>query len=405
MNFILYIARRYLLAKKSTNAINVISGISVIGVAVGAMALIVVLSVFNGFDKVLKDLFNTFDPDIKITATLGKTFPYTDSLKNTLETLDGIAHVAAVIEENAMLRYDDKQYVATIKGVCPEYEQVTGIDTMIVDGEFSLKKNNKPYAVVGQGVAYYLSIGLNFVDAINIYVPRRDYSYSLIPEKAFKRNYVHPSGIFSIQQEFDQKYILLPIDYVRDLLDYENEATALEIKVAKPYTVKGVKKTIAENLGDSFKVKDRFEQKELFFKIMKSEKLAIYLILTFILAVASFNIIGSLTMLIIEKKEDIFTLRSMGADEKMIKKIFFTEGWLISLSGAVIGVFLGLGIAWAQIQFGFLKLQGSGAFIIDAYPVDIKVADIFLVLAIVILIGMIAAYIPAAYLTRKFFKG
>ena len=401
MKFALYIARRYLLAKKSHNAINIISGISVVGVAVGAMALVVILSVFNGFDELIKSLFNTFNPDLKITAVEGKTFEADSALLHVVKNQDGVLHVAEVVEENALLRYGDKQYIATIKGVSEDYDQVSNVDKMIVEGKFQLSENGKPKAVVGQGVAYFLSIGLNFTNPINIYVPRREGGFSFIPQNAFKKKYVFPSGVFSIQQEYDQEYIILPLHFVRDLLDYENQVTAFELKLQPGVSSKEIEQSLAENLGSAYNVQNRYEQNELFYKIMKSEKWAIYLILSFILAVASFNIIGSLTMLIIEKKKDIFTLKSLGADDRLIRRIFFVEGWLISIVGAITGILLGAFVCWLQIRYELVQLHGSGSFVINAYPVNIQFPDLILVLGIVLAIGLIAAWIPAHYITRR----
>lgn len=404
MNLPFFISRRYLVAKKSRNAINVISAIAVGGVSVGAMALIVVLSVFNGFDVVLQQLFNAFEPDLEITPATGKTFVPDSVHLAALSEHPGVLHYAEVVEENALIRYDDKQYIARIKGVSESYADVTGVDTMLVEGEFSLEENGQPRAVVGQGVAYFLSIGLTFTDPLVIYMPERRQQIGIIPQNAFKQNYVFPSGVFSIQQEYDKEYVILPLDFVRDLLDYKNEITALELKLAPDVRAEQVKKDLATMLPENFEIKDRYEQNELFYKIMKSEKWAIYLILSFILAIASFNVIASLTMLIIEKKDDIFTLRSMGASTRTIQKIFFLEGSMISLSGAMTGLVLGIGICWAQIKYGLVSLKGSGAFIIDAYPVKMAWNDVLMVLLIVMVIGLIAAYVPVRYLTKRYLE-
>ncbi len=404
MNFALYIAKRYLISKKSRNAINIISLISIIGVAVGAMALIVVLSVFNGFDGLIKSMYNSFNPDFQVTPFEGKSF-YKDSVHlDELSKIEGIEKIAEVIEENALLKYGERQYIARLKGVSDNFKDINGIDSMIVDGDFILKNNNEPFAVVGQGVAYYLAIGLHFVNPIIVFIPKREGNISTIdPTGSYKQKYIFPSGIFSIQQEFDVNYVIVPIDFLSDLLDYKNELTALEIKLTKNADQQKVRSEMTKILGPQLQIKNRYEQNETFYKIMKSEKWAIYFILTFILIVASFNLIGSLTMLIIEKKKDIYTLQSMGANTYLIRKIFFFEGWMITIVGAIIGLISGLFICWAQETFGLIKLHGSGSFIIDAYPVNVHFIDVFTVMMIVLIIGSIAAWVPARYITKSHF--
>jgi lipoprotein-releasing system permease protein len=402
MNLSFYIARRYLLAKKSHNAINIISAISVVGVAVGSTALIVILSVFNGFDGLLKKLYGTFYSELQIVVNEGKTFKTDTAFINRIKRNENVLYVAEVLEENALLKYGDKQYIARIKGVSDNYEKITGIDSMISEGKFMLKKDGYPYAVVGNGVAYYLSIGLNFINPIFIYIPNRKASNMMLdPLNAFKNEHVFPSGFFSIQNDFDTKYVFLPLDFVRKLLNYTTEVSALELKLKPGSDSKKVEMDLKRIVGNNYSVLDRYEQNKLFFRVMKGEKWAIYMILTFILIVASFNIIGSLTMLIIEKEKDIFTLESLGANNALIRKIFFTEGWLISIVGLIIGLIAGTLICWAQYKFELLKLQGSGSFIISAYPVEMRPSDFFLVSGIVIFIGIIAAIIPAYYITKR----
>ncbi|GAH15360.1 unnamed protein product, partial [marine sediment metagenome] len=253
----------------------------------------------------VQSLFNSFDPDIKITIKEGKTFSSGVERIQNLKKLKGVLYMSEIIEENALLKYDDRQYIVTVKGVSDEFINMSGIDSMIIDGEFILKENKNNYAVIGQGVALNLAIGLNFITPINIYVPKRTQKVSLNPEKAFSRKYIFPSGIFAIQQDFDSRYIIVPIDFARDLLDYSNEVSAIELKLDPVFNKDKIQEEIKKHLGTGYEVKNRFEQQELLYKIMKSEKWAIFLILTFILIIASFNVIGSLTMLILEKKKDI----------------------------------------------------------------------------------------------------
>jgi len=402
LNFPFYIARRYLFAKKTRHAINIISGISVGGVTIGTMALIIILSAFNGLDNLVRSLFSTFDPDLKITVAEGKTFSSEHENITKLKEHEGILYLSEVIEENALLRYGEKQYIATIKGVGDDFVKMSGIDSMIYDGEFLLKDQKNSYAIVGQGIASTLSMGLNFITPIQIYVPKRTKNVILTPDKAFNRKYIFPSGIFAIQQDFDSKYIIVPIDFARELLDYTVELSSIELKIDPSYNQDRVQKELQTLLGNEFEVKNRYEQQEFVYKIMQSEKWAIFLILTFILIIASFNIIGSLSMLIIEKKKDIETLRNLGANLKLIRKIFLLEGWMISILGAISGLILGSIICTLQQQFGLVKIQGGESFVIDTYPVSMEIPDFLFVFLTVLLIGYLAAWYPVRYITRKF---
>jgi len=402
MNLPFYIARRYLLAKKSQNAINIISGISIAGVAVGTMALITVLSVFNGFDGIIKALYNSFDPEIKISIAEGKTFNPGEYPFERIRNHPFVAYYSEVLEENALLRYGDRQFIATVKGVDNQYHLVTGIDSMIVEGEYLLWEGNKPKAVVGIGVGYHLAIGLNFLNPINIYVIKRGGNVSMNPEQAITRRYIFPSSLFSIEQEINSRYLLVPLAFARDLLRYSTEVSAIELRLREGEDQSLAQQEFQEILGEEFLVRNRNDQNELFYKIMRSEKWAIFFILSFILVIASFNIIGSLTMLILDKQGDIDTLDSLGASSKIIKRIFLLEGWMISITGAVIGLFLGSLISWLQQEYGLIKLSGSGSFIIDAYPVVFQIMDVVKVFFTVLGIGFIAAWIPVRYIARQY---
>jgi len=404
MKLSLYIAKRYLFAKKSRNAINIISAVSVAGVAVGTMALIIVLSVFNGLEKMVSSIFNTFDPDIKITAAEGKTFVADTSRLRLLADIDGVSCYSLTIEENALLKYGERQYIATIKGVDKNYIKVSDIDSAMWEGEFILQaENGRPYAVPGLGVSQYLGIRVNFITPLNIYVPRKSESSGLDAENAFNRKFIFPSGIFEVEKEYDSKYIYLPIEFAREITENEGAVSAIEIKFEDQTEPESIKKRITKIFGTEFLVQTRYEQQEIFYKVMRSERLAIFFILTLILVIASFNIIGSLTMLIIEKERDIEILKSLGADNDMIRKIFIFEGWLISIIGALTGIILGFLICWLQQTFGLIKLQ-SESLIMDAYPVVLKIKDFIIVPATVLLIGYWAAWYPVRYLTRKFLR-
>lgn len=405
MNLSFYIARRYLLGKKSRNAINIISGISVFGVSVGTMALVIVLSVFNGFDQVVKSLFNAFDPDIKISAAEGKTFVPDESVTAEILSLPGVEALSEVLEENVLLMYGEKQHIATIKGVDESFIEVTGIDSMIYDGSMKLKDRNRPYAVVGQGVAYNLRIGLSFVDPLFVYTIDRKAKFNMAqPEESIRRDFIYPSGIFAIEQDFDSRYIIVPIEFVRELLSYDKEISFMEIKLDPRFPADKVQSSITSVAGENYHVKNRQQQNAIFYRVMKSEKWAIFLILTFILIIASFNIIGSLSMLIIDKKKDIVTLRNMGATNRLIERIFLVEGWLISLIGSLLGLTLGTLFSWVQQRFGLIRLQGSGTFVIDSYPIKIEGIDILLIWFTVLLIGLIAARYPVRQISRSYLK-
>jgi lipoprotein-releasing system permease protein len=404
MKLSLYIAKRYLFAKKSRNAINVISAISVAGVAVGTMALITILSVFNGLEEMVKSIFSTSDPEIRITPVRGKVFTPDTLMLKKLASVDGVEVFAETVEENALLRYDEQQYIATIKGVSLNYTEVTDLDTAMWDGEFILRaENGRPYAVAGLGVANYLGMRLNFVSPLAIYIPDRKARLSASPENEFTRRYIFLSGIFAVEQEFDSKYLFLPIDFARELLDYTDEVSSIEVRMKPGADQKKTQEAIRELMGDDFLVQNRYEQQEMFYRVMKAERLAIFVILTFILIIASFNIIGSLTMLIIEKERDISILKSLGADNRLIKRIFIYEGWMISLIGTVIGLLTGFVLCAAQQHFGIVKLAGD-SLLIDAYPVRMQLADFFTVAATVLAIGYAAAWYPVHYLSRRYLR-
>jgi lipoprotein-releasing system permease protein len=399
----LYIAKRYLFAKKSRNAINVISGVSVAGVAVGTMALIIILSVFNGLEKMVSAIFNKFDPELKIIAAEGKTFIPDTARLNLLASVDGVSCYSLTIEENALLKYGDRQYIATIKGVDENYAAVTNIDSSMYDGDFVLSDDKgRNYAIPGIGVAQVLGLRINFVQPLNIIVPRRTASINITAdENPLKKIYIFPSGIFEVEKEYDSKYVYVPIEVARDLTENEKGVTSVEIKFTENADEEKVQKKVTAIFGKGFIVQNRYEQQEIFFKVMKSERLAIFFILTLILIIASFNIIGSLTMLIIEKERDIEILKSLGADNNLIRNIFIFEGWLISIIGAFAGILLGFLICWLQQTYGLVKLQ-SDSLMMNAYPVVMKLKDFIVVPVTVLLIGYWAAWYPVRYLTKKF---
>jgi len=404
LNLPFYIARRYLISKKSHNIINIISGISISGITIGTMALIVVLSVFNGFEDLVTSMFNSVNPDLLISPKSGKSFSTDSIAKAEIKNMDGVLYFTEVLEENVLLRYDNKQHIANIKGVSGDYLQMNKLQNHMVDGEAVLQNNGVNFALIGAGISYYLDFYQSGSGrSISIYAPNRKEGYNLNFDDAFSNKNILVSGVFNVQQEFDTKYIITNIDFAKNLLGYKNEISAIEIGIDKTADVDLIQKKIRQLMGNGFQVKNRFEQQELLYKIMKSEKWAIFLILTFILIIATFNVIGSLSMLILDKKKDIRVLQSMGANTKLIKQIFLIEGSLISISGAVLGLFLGGLICCLQLKFGLISLgEANGSFVVDAYPVKMQVLDFVYVFFTVCIIGIAAAWIPARQISKKY---
>jgi len=371
--------------------------------AIGTMGLIIGLSGFNGFDSLIKSLFSSFDPDLKITLVEGKSFNADHQDFNEIRKMKDVLFFTEVVEENALLRYENRQVLASVKGVGDDYSQMTGLDTMMVEGEFKLKEEEKQFAVFGQGVAYNLSIGLHLINPVSIYVPQKGRSSGMTLEGNLNQGFIYPSGIFSVQQELDSKYVIVPITFAREIFEMEGKVNSVELKLQEGVSVKSAQAAISAQLGNRFVVKNRYQQHDYLYKTMQGEKYAVYLILILILVIASFNIIGSLTMLIIDKKEDIAILQSMGADKPLIRNIFLFEGWSVSILGAIIGTVAGIAICQAQIAFGLVKLQGGGgSFIIDAYPMTIIPLDILLIFCSVVMIGFLAAWLPVKHISGKF---
>lgn len=389
-------------SKKKQNIINIISAISMAGIIIGTMAVVIVLSVFNGFNSLIENFFSNFDPDLKITSVEGKMFGPSEHRFEEIKNLPGVIHYAEVIEEVAMLKYGNQMSHAVIKGVPDNYARYTKIDTLIVDGIFMLEDEGMDYAVVGQGVAYKLGLGLSFIDPIRIFVPKKGKQISLNPSKSINTDHIFPAGVFAVLEEIDSKYILVPYHFAARLFESEQSVTAVELGLHPRANHKQLQQKIQDILGDSFHVKNKYEQHDLIFKTMKTEKWASYFILIFILIIASFNMLASLTMLIIDKKEDLFILRGMGAGSKLIRHIFLFEGWLISFFGAIIGTALGLFVCWLQIKFELVTLPGTGSFVISAYPVKVLFSDILIILALVWGIGFIASWYPVKFISHKY---
>lgn len=375
---------------------NIITGISISGVAVVAMALIIVLSVFNGFEKLIHSLYASFDPDIKITADKGKTFTSDAVFYDALLKMPEVAGVSSVLEEKALVRYGKQEMIAVIKGVDEAFENTSDIKKTIIRGAYFTELQGKSFGIAGQGVVNELSLGIGDVlSPVHIYVPKPGKKINPDPSKEFSIGQVYISGAFSIQADLDNQYLILPLDKVTSLLQKEGQISALEIALKPDADHFDVQERISKQLGDAYKVQNRFEQHETLYKIMKTEKWAIFMIFTFILVIATFNIVGSLTMLIIDKKEDLRTLWNLGANIDTIRRIFIYEGILITGIGAVIGIVLGSLICLLQEHVGLLELgNGDGSFVVSNYPVSMHWGDLIIVLFIVMFIGALAARFP-----------
>ena len=398
-----FIAGRYLFAKKSHNVINIISAISAIGMAVGTAALIIILSVYNGFDSLVRSLMSNVEPDLMITPAAGKTFVPKGDTYDWIYDQPAVKSMCCVLQEQVFINYDGKQSLAKAKGVDWIYEEESPIRSHIKEGEFKLHKGDIPMAAVGAGLAHEMGIRSHFLSPVEVYYPSRTRRISMAnPAASIESINVWPSCLFSVNSEIDHDLIILPIEQMRELLEYTDEVSAVEIRTMEGTSAKTLaelQEEIASRLGQDFKVRNRFQQNESLYKMMKYEKMAIYMILIFVIIIIAFNIFGSLTMLMIEKREDIMTLRSMGAGESLIRRIFILEGWLISLSGLAAGLVLGIGFSLFQQHFGFIKMPGH--FVVQAYPVILSWSDILLTAAGVASIGYIIALLPVASFYKK----
>lgn len=407
MNFPFYIASRYLLSKKSHNAINIISGVSVCGVAIATAALVCILSVFNGFQDMVAGLFTAFDPELKVVPAEGK-FMLADAeeLKGLRENAD-IAVYTETLEDAALLMINNRQAMATVKGVEENFEQLTDIDGILFgEGVFELQADVLDYGILGGNLLMRLGLPADFSSPIQVYAPRKgermdltDPTASLNQEELFSPKV----GFMVKQKKYDASYVITNLAFARRLFDRKGYVSAIELKLADGASLSAVKSQIKKALGDKYEVLDRYEQQEDTFKIMQIEKLISYIFLTFILAIACFNVIGSLSMLIIDKKKDVMMLRNLGANEQQIRSIFMMEGRLICLLGAVIGIVCGLVLCFLQQEFGLIRFgDGEGSYIIDAYPVSVHVTDVLLVLLTVVAVGFLSVWYPVHYLSKKY---
>ncbi len=381
-----------------------ISAISVCGIAIATMAMVTVLSVFNGFGGIVEGMFNAFDPDLKITVKEGKVFDYkTDAFQEALNTT-GVQMISESLEENALFIFDTQQVPVVMKGVSEEFYLMADMNKLLVDGTFKLREDVVDYTTLGSGLAVSLRARPGFINPVEIYAPKRDVRVNLAnPSAAFTTGYAQIGGVFSLNDpKYDEQMAILPISLVRELLSYEDEVTSVDVKVAGGASVSRVKRDIQRILGDEFVVEDRYEQQSESYRMLQIEKWVTFLIMAFILLIAVFNVVGSLSMLIVEKKEDIQSLRNMGASNRLITRIFMYEGWLITFIGIIAGIVLGLLLCLLQQHFGLLKLsEVPGAYIIDAYPVIVRFADILVVFAVVSIISMTTVLYPVNNLRKK----
>ncbi len=406
MSFPFYIARRYLFSKKSTNAINIISVISMVGVAVATMALVIVLSVFNGFHDMVASFFTQFDPQLKVVPVEGKTVASDDPVLTELRQLPEVDVATESVEDMALAVYAGHQAMVTVKGVDDNFSSLTHINEIVYgDGEFQLHAADLEYGTMGIRLAQELGTGVRFGQYIHIYAPRRDGQLDLSnPQEGFEvDSLIMPGVVFATRQgKYDRDYILAPIGFARRIFDQQGMLSSLELRLKDGSDLTSVKRQMRRIAGDRFRVLDRYEQQADTFRIMQIEKLLAYIFLTFILIVASFNIIGSLSMLIIDKKDDVATLRNLGADDRQIRQIFLLEGRMIAALGAIAGIALGLLLCWLQQTFGLVGMGAeSGMFVVNAYPVSVHYSDVLIVFLTVIAVSWLAVWYPVRYISRK----
>ncbi|MGN0052511.1 MAG: FtsX-like permease family protein [Bacteroides sp.] len=405
MNFPFYIARRYLFSKKSHNAINVISAISVCGVALATLALVCTLSVFNGFQDLVASFFTAFDPELKITAAQGKVFDGQDPAVRQLRNWPEVAVFSESVEDNAMVQYQDRQAMVVIKGVEDNFDQLTPIDSILFGrGEPLLHDEVANYAIPGIQLLSTLGTSIRFLDPLEVYAPKRGAKVNLAnPAASFTTGSLFSSGlVFAVNQEkYDASYILTSISFARRLFQYTTEVSSIGLKLQPGTDTDALQRRIQQAIGHKYKVENRYEQQADTYRIMEIEKLISYLFLTFILAVACFNVIGSLSMLIIDKRDDVVTLRNLGASDRQITRIFLFEGRMISFFGAFAGIVLGLLLCWLQQTYGLISLGDSGAFVVDAYPVSVHATDVVLVFVTVLVVGFLSVWYPVQYLSKR----
>ena len=400
MNLSFFIAKRYLISKKSNNAINVISWISIVAISITTAALIIVLSAMNGMTTIVADLYHAMEPDLKVTAINSKYMANKEEITKKIKSIQGIKGISYSIEENALMKLDDRQAIITVKGVDEEFKELTHFDTVVKNGIYRFNYNNQFYGVFGQGIANRLGINVNdFVSPISIYAPVRGKTEGMNPEDAFNKISISPAGTFTLNYDFDDKYVFIDLKAAQQLFDCPNEFSAIEISVIDKTQLRSIQEKLQALLGNQYQIKNRYQVNDVLFKTLETEKLWTFLILAFILVIATFNIIGALTMLIIEKKKDIKTLYNLGADQKFIQNIFMQEGFLITAVGALSGLIIGLLVCLLQQQFHLVAFEEDG--VIPYYPIELQLKDFILILGVVMGIGFLAALYPVRIFTKN----
>ena len=400
MNLSLFIAKRYLISKKSNHAINIISWISIIAISLTTAALVIVLSAMNGLTGIVADLYNAIEPDLKITSVNSKYILNRADIDRQIKLIPEINTVSYSLEENALIKLDDKQAVVNIKGVDANFKNLTRFDTVVKEGEYRFEYNNQFYGVFGNGIANKLGINVNdFISPISIFAPKRGKFEVINPDDAFTKINVSPAGIFSLNDDFDYKYVLIDLKAAQTLFDCGEEINMIEINVKDKSNIDKIQQHLKNSLGENYSVKNKYQANDVLFKTLEIEKLWVFLILSFILIIATFNIIGSLTMLIIEKKKDIKTFYNMGADQQFIKSIFMKEGLLITFVGAISGLIIGLGVCMIQQQFHVITFDDQS--VISYYPIQVEFKDMISILGVVMLIGFLAAIYPVRVFTKN----
>ncbi len=398
MRFAFFLSRRYSFIKSSNRFVNLISLISILGVTIGTAALVIVLSVFNGFENLVLGMYNSFDSDLKITSLHHKTFIEGDIIP-ILDKQDYIVEYAKILEEKALLKYNQKEYIATIKGVSTSYKDITQVESFLIEGEYLDKSNIPEGAVFGSGVAYHLSTGVGGVfNKIQVYIPNRE-STTLLNTSSLIQSSIIPVGVFSIQSDIDSKYIITSISYIQELLNKKNHISSVEIKISDSDNLNNLQKDLRNKLGEKYLIQNRFEQQQVLYKILKTEKLVVFLVLLFIMIISAFNIIGSLSMFILDKKKDIKTLSELGATIYDIRNIFFLKSMFTVSIGAIFGLILGLIFTFIQMYFGVIKMVGN--FVVESYPIAIDFFDILIIILVVLSIGIFTSWYPTRILIKK----
>lgn len=392
MRLPLFIARRYLFSRKSHSVINLVSGISAGAVAVPVMAMVVLLSVFNGFDGLVRGMFAHFDPPVEITPAHGKVFS-TDTLdREALLAVEGVETLSFTLEETALFEYGGRQHIAVLKGVDSLFAEVVPIEGQVVRGEYALRFGDLDQALVGQGVAYTLGINGNPNDPLTVYMPRRERPVAFLPVDLYRKKELFPAGVFALDGETDSKYVFAPLDFAQGLLDYgPTVASAAAVGLARGADAEHVRREIARTVGDRYVVKTRFQQKEELYRLMQYEKWGIWFIILLVLVIASFSLVGSLILIILDKKKDTATLAALGADRSLVRRIFIGEGMLIAGAGAALGLILGILLCLGQQRFGWVKMAGD-SFLFDAYPVEMQAADLAGIVLSVLLLDWVIVW-------------